>query len=405
MAPAPGVKVTLTLFSGTLASGGTTLTVGSLDTTPQPAVNFTISNSNNYAEGLLTIQNSSLTNTCHVDFQLSGTSWCWKPHPQSGDNASALPTSPTNNVLGVGNPTDNGNNGTASRYQVLNSNMVYLVDYNPTTGNMFFRGNLPFTSGSTPTATDQRVDFDRLHTIMNTRFQQQVGGNTSFPTKGNYTLMDISVISMASEGEELFQEYQSFGGVSKDDIQAHTWFPTTPYTSPDGYLAQMMWWQLEPNLTNTNANTLATQLSTLMNTPGTNGPNIYYMHCTSGHDRTALGAVSYFMAHRQMPISEAFVYGTTVTKLPASMKNTQIIPTVCNMGTTTVNTEKSRIMPIAEVYNNTMVDVCNDLGGTNCTLSNDATCTTPNCFVYADFPWEGNSFKHSENSMVMDKSY
>lgn len=385
LAPAPGVQVTLTLFSGTLKDGGTAVSAGSLDSgTTSPAVTFTIVNDNIYPEGLLTIKNSSLTNTCHIDFFLDGRNACWQPHPLDNDNASALPSSPNTNGIGVGNPTDNGG-GTASRYQVLHADMVYLVDYNPTTGNMLFRGNLPFTAGVGPTTLDQVVDFDRLHTFMSTHYKTATG-NDNFPTKSDYALMNVSLISKQSEGQELLQEFKSYGATSLDDVKAHTWFPATPYKNPAGYLSQVMWWQLEPNLTQTDADKLAKNLSDLMNTKADNGVNIYYCHCTSGHDRTALATVSFLMAHREMPLSEAFVYGTTVNKLSAGMKNAQIIPDADNMGTTTVNANKSRIMPIAAVYNNTLMDVCSDLGGTNCTISSEASSVSP-AYVYPDFPW------------------
>jgi len=404
IAPSAGVKVTVTVTGGTLSgasqqhfSYGNTTGAKAL-----PAKPFTISSKNDYAQLLLEIKDKKHTNYIHVDLQLAEskhakTPWQWMQVSQAGDNGSALALGKQNtNVIGVGVPTSTPPGPKPSRYQVLNDEVVYLVDYDKTTGNMLFRGNNPFKQGTTPTSRDQRVDFSGLHEAMKSHFEKQVtkaSPSTTFPDKGDYVLVDVSVISNTSEGQQLQQEYQSFGGTAGQFPPSQALYPSAaPYTS-NGYSSQLLWWQLQPNGED-GALDLVKKIDSLWKPKATSvdakkksKPKIFYIHCTSGHDRTDIAAVSYLMKRRGKALSEAYIRGTTVAKLPSAMKNNQIIPKADNLGTATLNPHKSRIFPISHSYNTTIEADCSAIyPNRSCNLTASDKSKAP-AYVYNSYVW------------------
>lgn len=402
LAPTAGVAVTVTVTGGSLVGEShQSFKYGTVGGSTAPAAkSFIVSSQNDYAQLLLEINDGTHKNYIHVDLQLAGPTgdknpWQWMQVPQAGDNGSALALGKQyNNVLGVGKPTATPPGPKPSRYQVLNSEVVYLVDYDKTTGNMLFRGNNPFDQGSTPTSRDQRVDFAGLHEAMKLHFDKQVksaDSSASFPDKGDYVLVDVSVISNTSEGQQLQQEYESFGGTAGQFPPSQTLYPSTPYVS-QGYNSQLLWWQLQPNGEDS-ALQLAEEIDSLWKTAGTqtakkaSKPKIFYIHCTSGHDRTDIAAVTYLMKRRGQSLSEAYIRGTTVGKLPSAMKNNQIIPKADNLGTTTVNPYKSRIFPISESYNTTIEADCSSIYKNGpCSLTDNDKSKSP-AYVYNTYTW------------------
>jgi hypothetical protein len=403
IAPSSGVKVTVTVIGGTL-SGGTkqSFSYGSITGTKTlPAKSFTVSSKNDYAQLLLEIKDKKYTNYVHVNLQLAESKhakvpWQWMQESQIGDNGSALALGKQNtNVIGVGMPSSTPPGPKPSRYQVLNNEVVYLVDYDKTTGNMLFRGNNPFKQGVTPTSRGQRVDFAGLHDAMKNHFEKQVtkaNPSITFPAKDDYVLVDVSVISNTSEGQQLQQEFQSFGGAVGQFPPSQELFPAAPFTS-NGYNSQLLWWQLQPN-GEYGALNLAKKIdalwkpkSSIAETKKKPKTKIFYIHCTSGHDRTDIAAVTYLMERRGMALSEAYIRGTTVAKLPAAMKNKQIVPKADNLNTATLNLHKSRIFPISNSYDTTIEADCSAIHPDgSCSLTATDKSKTP-AYVYDSYVW------------------
>jgi len=401
LSPAPGMKVTVIvneLAYVTLEGSSSpiqTFTVGEVGGTASVTQVFTIHNISEYAEGELSVASvvDGAPNTayCHVDYFLSGATF-WDRHVLKDDDPSIIASTSLTNTLAVAAPTKPSPGGVHSLFQTLDVAMVFLVDKH-SNGNMLFRGNSPMAEAKTDNGP-QRIDFDTLHRYLEQRYKEQTG-LADFPQKGDYVLCDVCLQSPASEGGAIAEELKSFGGDNLKQLAGQAWYPSAP-VEKDGYWVQMCNWSIEPDGVRTSQDDLfdykmAMDLSAWIDGRKPNDkPHIYYIHCASGHDRTGIAASTYLIKNRMLGLSEAFVYGTTVAKLPKGPGRSQLQRNCDDMGTSTLDPDRSRIMLISDVYNETVVNIYTLMNpkSPDPALSPASTSTDP-AYVYPNYPWDG----------------
>jgi len=352
-----------------------------------PVVTVQTTNANNYVHFLFTVKgqgNYNYTNYCHLFMDLSSptppspSQVQWAVDPVSGDITSAFAQSSTNTVIGIGQPSSGGGNVPSLRAP-LDPNIVYLVDYNASTGNMLFRGNLPFTPGMT-----QTVDFAGLNSIFQKRFSQLLPGQ-QFPA--SYNLVVVSLIE--AQGEGLDVEAVAFG-TTVQALSANQ--PSSPVANPGGVTqianGQLLWASVLP-LIPAPVIKIGQTLSTDMRTAGTNPktPTIYYVHCANGHDRTFLAVSSYlFSAYPKISTDNLYMYGTTVASLDATVYSASCFAINLIDSTKTAVSGKSRIYPISADYTNTFVSVVGKPVDAQYT-QNISGYSTPTGYGLQTFPW------------------
>lgn len=395
MYPAGGVEISISMITGSINSqGNTSFTYGTAgksgDQAPPPST-FTIFGSepgDNYASCTFTLKDSQYTNTCHVFFDVTGNEFWWQARPYSGDNADPLGQS-TDSNFHIGHPAQNSGGGTGGEmYQNLSKAAVFLVDYNVETKSMLFRGNQPLEQGDGVTSTAQRVDFPNLHQYMKDRFESQVEGGV-FPEAGTYILHDINIMTMAEKA--VFEEKASFDedtSVIPTSFDENTWYPATGVKivtkesldyKGKFYMHSIL---AAPDQANT-VNTFTKLIQTWMDTsPDDDTIHIYYFHCASGHDRTAICAISYLaQKYTDLDLSNAFIYGTTLAGSGATI-----------IDTSTVSNDKTRHFPAeGGGYDQTIVNCYNLLRNDTKTVA-DLKATkgysSNPTYVEADYPWE-----------------
>jgi hypothetical protein len=398
LAPQADTSTVLTLDSGQIYISGSTTPQSSitLDSTGAGLSQlFTIGGDSEYAEGYVTITYNSGADTaeCHMNFFLGTTSW---NQDSSGsfpnDNTTIIPaasSSATPTLIPVTQPTGGGSSGIDTLYQVLDPEMVALVDYYPENKTMLFRGNTPFNTPATSNG-QQSVDFESLHKYMKAKYESQTG-NTDFPAFNNYKLRDVCLQSTASEGGSILWELDSFGGTELSQLANQVWYPA----DVPGAQNQMNNWEIEPhNLPGNDTFDMdaVKKLSAWMS-PATvpDTYHIYYIHCASGHDRTGIVASAYMIANRQFSLNRSLIYGTTIAKLSTGSGQLQVNCTDID-GTNKGNTDpdRSRIMMIANVYDDTVLNIYNSIANPTTpatALPTQAMAENP-AYVYSTYPWE-----------------
>ena len=349
---------------------------------------ITIHNSSDQASGAITASDKTYKEgvTCTVTFYLTPTKDepdCWHPW----GNTAALSTDYASSTIGVGPPASNSN---SSLYQILNPQVVYLVDYNSKTGNMLFRGNLPFTNGATPTSEDQRIDFNALDKAFKDLIKYN---NLEVPDK--YNFIDIPLIGgVGADGAKLMQEYALFNKNKLVCPPAKELSNILNNNLPNNMnQAQMLWWETNPGTDPAsieNIKDLDNKLIELMSNTMSQYPTFLYIHCVNGHDRTAIAACTYLgNTYKNILPSEdySFVYGTTVRYLdPTIYSASQFGNTVLEYPSETKINNLSRIMPISTSYTQTIENVL----GVNFT---DTYTANNNHTVYGfdSVPWKQKS--------------
>lgn len=375
--------------------------VGSLTSSAGASLQVVVHSDNGYADGQISIQyvTSSQTAWCSVDFLL-GHATPWDVAGSSGQNPSILNySSTTPNNIAVSVPASgSGGSGIAWLCQPLNTSMVFMVDNNATTGNMLFRGNCPL---ALPTTADgqQSIDFQAVHDILAKRYKEATGD--AFYTIGDYIFNDVNLQGPVSEALYLRWEIESMGGTHESQLANQAWYPTTGhYTdAATGMNCRMVNYAVNPDATagsplDSFDQGCAQNLSTWMNTAPATGhlPNVYYIHCASGHDRTGIVASTYLLInYPTLTLDQAFIHGTTVSKLASGSGQLQPTCTVIsgpNKGNT--STHFSRVMMIADAYNETVENIYNTVknntGKNIASLDAQSTATNP-AYVYDTYPW------------------
>ncbi len=251
---------------------------------------------------------------------------------------------------------------------------VYLVDYNPKSSVMVFRGNTPLCA---PTQQNQQpvVDFSSLDEAFKDQFSLQVPlAQGTFPV--NYNLVIISLLNQDPEdtNDRFPDEQNSFN--SPPAVPSP--FPATPrttwpYVIPEtsaapgitlpssmGGISLYLWpinpsgtlissqYVYPPSLLNSNKKgdvyagdvaEFGLSLTRLVSSASKN--TIFYIHCTSGRDRTGMAACVYLyykyyitwlltrksqcLGHVNIPnqdiIDAIIIFGTTVRGDFSSVQN------------------------------------------------------------------------------------
>lgn len=351
--------------------------------------------------------NNQSTSTCHVYLKAEGTNWLWKVNTNVvGDNTSVVANGPgpsTGNSI-VFQPATALNPSTpGSEFPPLDSRVVFLLDWNQQTGNLVFRGNEPLAPGS----ANQLVDFQTLHDLLQTRYEQQTG-ETNFPAIGQYVLREVAFLG-SDEKPTLDALLESYGGTpGQGQLDNQAWYPTTPTAfAPTGMLGQLSNWNVQvsadvsgqphPNLDLDVR--FALQLVTWMNRQETL-PHIYYIHCASGHERTGMESSAYLMAQYGFAVSEAFIFGTTVRYNDTGTPEGNLVQPCYDVGTTTTDNVRARCFPASAPagqigYNQTIIDMYNKLNNvtngafsTTSTSGDTGTGQSGQAYVYPCYPWE-----------------
>lgn len=396
----------------TIMSNGspvTSVTVGSTSSTSPESVAITIeSTASPYANAVITceynpksIWNNQSSSQCDICFNLKHPDknyWTIMGHASQGDNRSIFPSSANEStpVVEVQVPTEQNPSTPASQQPVLDPNMVYLLDV---AGNsVVFRGNSPLGADTTSNP-NQLIDFTKFIAALNEAFEKET--NLSLPS-GGYEICVIALLSRQSEDGILTPEIQSFGGTTGD--LGESWYPSPsspgypiPGTSITGRMCQ---WNVNPAGTKhgTYVQMAASLAQNLCNWiyRGLDGsgnistPRLFYFHCASGHDRTGMMCASYlnqktviFNQSSGVPfnnddLTENFIAGTTLNKLPTGYTGGQYVRDCYNVGTDDLNQDKSRCFLISGSYNQTVAWVAEKLSGVSgLTISDTALSGDP----------------------------
>lgn len=377
----------------------------------KPSTNFTVYSQGEYVLALIETQYSPVTGPpvidppsyCHIYFKPEGTNWLWSTNAQTDDNPSIFPNGQgerNNSVINIQSPTEQNPASIPSTYPNLNSELVFLLDKNAN-GNLLFRGNEPLKPGK----TGQDIDFQTLHNCLKAKYQLQTG-SYDFPGMGDYILRDIAFLSPnpLGEGPILLAEIGSFGATETSQVD-QKWYPETPGTFSKGMKGQVSNWNVEPASSSTSLNVeMVNNLSEWMNTPytdpttGATIPVVYYIHCSSGHDRTGMISSGYLMRHYGLGLSEAFILGTTIHKLNLNYGGNLVTNCEDIFGDGTVDPIRSRCFVAGTAqnptYNDAVVNIYNSLNYVNSgKLSSKAVSGDPaigntgTAYVYSHYPW------------------
>jgi|GEM_PF-5950482 len=379
---------------------------------PKPQ-KFTVHSDGQYVLTMVKTQYENLTggatspSYCHLYFKPEGANWLWSTDVQASDNSTIFAAKQgehTNNSIVIQVPTEANPPGLPSGLPSLNSSIVFLLDKN-TNGNLLFRGNVPLNDQM----TGQSVDFTNLHQVLKEKYEFQTG-LSDFPAIGTYILRDIAFLDPdpAGEGNILMAEIASFGATATSQVN-QTWYPeTASLPLSGGMLGQVANWDVEPtggSPAHTNLNLdveVVKNLSDWMNTPlqnaaGNTIQTVYYIHCSSGHDRTGMIAAGYLMYNYQMDLSDAYILGTTINKLTVPMGG-NLIQNCYDVTSKDEDALRSRCFVAgtgsASPYNNTIVAMYNTLNKvtdgafSETAISGDpAIGNTGTTYVHAYYPW------------------
>ncbi|WP_268121660.1 hypothetical protein [Roseivirga pacifica] len=419
LSPGAGIKVTFTpspnAYLEVNGSKVASISVGTVGSSTGAAEQFTMHNLGKYAEANIVVEYGDAKKPskayCHMDFFLSGSTSSWSRDnnglPNNCDTvipASSTPESNGNDFINIPvvAPTGGVPSGVPSKHQFLNKDMVFMVDQ--AGSNLLFRGNSPLAPAKVANGP-QPIDFDTLHAYMEDRYDTQTGTTGKFPKKGDYVLVDVCLLSPNSEAGSITQEVESFLDAkgkpgTMADLADRAFFPTTPQTvsGSSGILGQMCNWVIQPDASRGSTDDAYDQKSSkllydYMNTAN-DKPYVYYIHCASGHDRTGIVASTYLMRqYSSFGLSEAFIYGTTIAKLPAGIGGgkDQLQPDCNDISTGKEDPNRSRCLLIATVYNETVQNIYNTLnnltGSSAKSLSTQALAKDP-ANVYDNYPWQ-----------------
>lgn len=398
--------LTVTQSDGSDGPQVQTVTVGSTTGVNGAAQKIKVYSANGYADGQVSIKYLSAKGDkenawCSIDF-LIGHSTPWdtpKPNPNKSNqgNPTILTySSVTSDNIAISVPVAGGSGGIAWQCQPLNDSMVFLVDKN-TNGNRLFRGNCPL---ALPTVADgqQKIDFQAVHNILAKRYKEATGDD--FYNIGEYVFNDVNLQGPVSEALYLRWEIESMGGTHESQLDGQVWFPLDGGTYKDPattMLCRMVNYAVNPDATSGSpldvfdkgcAQTLVTRMG---EKPSDSIPNVYYIHCASGHDRTGIVASSYLMInYPDLTLDESLIHGTTVHKL--SYGTGQLHPNCTVLpAKTTVSPDFSRVTMISAPYNTTVQNIYNTVkgntGSNTVTIGADAVNTDP-AYVYSTYPWQ-----------------
>ncbi len=412
LAPGPHIEATLKITSGSLSypdptdpsttKTGTSVTIGSTSATSGSGVAVTISQSDGYVDGHVSIKYGSNggSASCKIDFSLNNATLPWHI-PNDANNANILTEIPGHPLtIPVSKPTGTVPSGVQSTCQPLNTQVVFMVDKN-TNGNVMFRGNCPLAPAKVNWGP-QSIDFQVVHDILATRYKEATGND--FYSIGDYVWCDVNLQSPGDEKSFLNYEIQSMGGTNESQLADQAWYPQTGHwTDPvTGMNCRMVNYSINPDVTvdstidNFDAS-CSKMLHEKMNHLETGElPHVYYIHCASGHDRTGIIASTYLARqYTSMSLNEAFIRGTTVHKLLGGtgqlQPNCRVITDPTHKKISTIH---SRILLIGPKYNATVVNIYNyNIKGIKSssdsgwkTLTGDTLKENP-AYVYDDYPW------------------
>lgn len=414
----PGTsQVTITLISKGASFSNTestkTFNTGTIGN-KNPNENFTVYSNGEFVYALIETQYKPITRTghkpidppsyCHIYFKPGGTNWLWSTDAQTADNDSIFPGGQgerTGSTITIQSPTDQNPSSLPSTLPNLNSELVFLLDKN-VNGNMLFRGNEPLKPG----LKCQDIDFHTLHNCLKTKYQRQTGLD-NFPEMGKYILRDIAFLGHNINGELpiLLAEVGTFGALELSQVD-QKWYPASPKNFSSGMKAQVSNWNVEPAETSTALDVeMIKNLSTWMNTDSPYKdanhnpiPVIYYIHCSSGHDRTGMISSGYLMHHYGLGLTDAFILGTTIHKLNASYGG-NLVTNCKDFVSKEIDSNRSRCFVAGTqanpTYNNGILNIYNTLHSTAVTelpskaVSGDpAINNTGQAYVFSHYPWD-----------------
>jgi len=341
---------------------------------------FRVKNSLPFSEAVVSVSYDGLSFQTHIDISVSADKPNWKKSSgvYPGDNPTILSGDSGSSsggfiLLNPTKPTGNGGGGIPGKYQVLNPGWVWLVDCNLRKQTYLFRGNLPFAS---PKATNesQEVDFKGLAAIMKVRALQC---GVELPSL--YVLRVISLQNRGSEGGSIQMELDSFDASMKvDDLEEGVWVGEVGKR-------QFMNFHVEPSVGYQANYTLVKTLVDLMGQQSV-APVVYYFHCASGHDRTGAVAVGYLSTLGRFSLSESFILGTTVAKLPATAGKE--VRDCFVLGTENIDPLRSRMFLADDGFNRATLDIFNYFNPNkkSNSIPTDAAGMSP-AYVIASFPW------------------
>ena len=168
---------------------------------------------------------------------------------------------------------------------------VHLVDFHSKSGNYLFRGNTPLINGSFSyellMATCRNIAKNRLNRVLS---------DDAF-------LIDISLINPTVEKQELRQEIAFFNNnPDKGFLINHPVYGAL--ASPNSYPeAQRKQLENAPDLGNMDK--LVANIKTLIDTRKST-PQIIYVHCSTGYDRTGETIAAYGMHHSALSYECAY---------------------------------------------------------------------------------------------------
>lgn len=197
--------------------------------------------------------------------------------------------------------------------QAYDATYTNIVDYDATTGNLLFRGNLPIL----PTCPHLYAYHE-----MNRRMQQLIANlppsdnaPQNFDLK-NYNLLDINLLDNQGDYVDWSLVFAAFGAnravFPQSDwppYENSSWSPQallgndTVLSASNVHAGNMVWWPFEPDFNESSGgfqfNELVTFANTQLTTQPAQGANpmVIYVHCDSGVNRTGTFTVSYLLAY------------------------------------------------------------------------------------------------------------
>lgn len=402
--------VTVTLITGGYINteGTKSISFGQVGTN-SPASSFTVYSDYEYALAMVETQYDPVSlpagtvdppSYCHVYFKLGSTDWYWSTDALPADNPTIFDHQGehTSADIVIQLPTELNPSGIVSTFPCLNSDLVFLLDMSAA-GNMLFRGNEPLKPGT----SGQDIDFEMLHRSMATKYMLQTG-KSDFPEIGKYLLRDIAFLNpTGDEGDMLGAEIASFGAQELSEV-SQKWFPLTPAAVPNGQMiGQVANWNVEPEADSVSLNLeLVSCLKEWMQEPmkdnsGNALPVIYYIHCSSGHDRTGMMASAYLAENYGLDVSEGYILGTTIHKLGQNYGG-NLIQDCSDVASGNIDPDRSRCFVagngIDSTYNDTVLAMYKQATGnavafsTNALSGDPAIGATGTVYVRSYYPWE-----------------
>ena len=192
------------------------------------------------------------------------------------------------------------------RIETFDPKKLRLVEYNSSSGNYLFRGNIPIKK--------QRFAYEELFAHMSEQSEKELG----VPLPKDTLILVVSLISPFTENK-LLQIEERYAERNSDSVRLYNHPIYGALSSPNLYPQMLKGFMLYGPILD-DVNELTPKIKKWM-VMGRSRPKAIYVHCRVGSDRTGLVLGTYQMQYRGMPYKEAMAEAEEIAGRPLTWRH------------------------------------------------------------------------------------